>query len=178
VSLPEPVSIGAREAAVTAALAGAVVVLLGYASGLGLRTPLVAGVVTKPPAPVASSPVAPVPTVVPGVVLVPAVLTPAPAASPTPPVHQYPVPVAPSPSSVPVPTPAEPPACPPGLLDGVLAPVSALLGGLLDGGLLNAGALGTSDGAESSGGLVCEVTGLIGSSCCGSTTARAKAGSR
>jgi len=178
VSLPEPVSIGAREAAVTAALAGAVVVVLGYASGLGLRAPLVAGVVTKPPAPVASSPVAPAATVVPGVVLVPAVITPVPRAVTTPPVHQYPVPPAPPLSSTPDPTPGEPPACTPGLLDGVLAPVTALLGGLLDGGLLGAGELGASDGAASSGGLVCEVTGLIGSSCCGSTTTSAKASSR
>lgn len=177
-SLPEPVSIGAREAAVTAALAGAVVVVLGYASGLGLRAPLVAGVVTRPPAPVVSSPVAPAPTVVPGVVLVPAVITPPPIAAATPSVHQYPVPAAPTPSSVPSPTPAEPPACTPGVLDGVLAPVSALLGGLLDGGLLGDGELGLSDGAGSSGGLVCDVTALLASPCCGSTAVRAKAGSR
>lgn len=140
-------SIDLREAAVASVLAGAVVVVLGYASGLGLHTPVIASVVK--PAPPVTAPAAPqviaTAPVMPGTVFVPVIRTvkvPAP-------VHEYPHPT-PAPVPTPTPTPTGPPstACEPGLLGSLLAPVDSLLGGL------------TSP-------VTCAVDGLLGSSCCG-----------
>lgn len=154
----ESASIAPREAAITASLAGAVVVVLAYASGFGLRPPLVAA----PVAPVPSSPTAaalpsaaPVPVLQPAVryvAVVPAATAsrpPAPAVVPTPgpPHRSAPVP------SPPAPTPS---SCPPGVLTSVLAPVGDLLDGLLGVDVLRPGA----------GLLDCTVGSLLGPTCC------------
>ena len=155
----ESASITPREAAIAASLAGAVVVVLTYASGFGLRTPLVA-------APVAPSPSTPTAAPAPSALPVP---VPPPAVQPvavvpvTPPVSTPAIPVAtPTPRTprptAPVPTPPVPPAtsCPPGALAAVLAPVGDLLDGLLGADLLGSG----------TGLLDCTVGSLLGPGCC------------
>jgi hypothetical protein len=138
-----------REAAVASVLAGAVVIVLGYASGLGLRTPLVASVVQPPTPPVSvTAPPAVPPTapVVPGTVFVPVVTR---VEVPVP-VHTYSAPT-PTPSATPTPTEPPPVTCEPGLLGGLLAPVDSLLGGI-------------------TAPVTCAVDGLLGSGCCPGTT--------
>jgi len=151
-------SILPRESAVSAALAGAVVVVLAYASGFGLRTPLVAA----PVAPVPSTPTpavalpsaVPVQAVAPVPVLVPAV----PAATPV--VSRAPAPQPSPPTSTPAPTPAAS-TCPPGTVSGLLEPVGTLVDGLLGSDLLG-GTVGLVD---------CTLGSLLGSSCCGPNVA-------
>ena len=145
-ALPDTMSIDLREAAVASVLAGAVVIVLGYASGLGLHTPLVAAAGPAPTAPVTVPEPIAVPataTVVPGTVFVPVVTR-----------VEVPVPVHTYPHTTPTatPTPTEPPAetCEPGLLGSLLSPVDSLLGGI-------------------TAPVTCTVDGLLGSGCCGST---------
>lgn len=145
-------TIDLREAAVTAVLAGAVVVVLGYASGLGLHTPVVrASVVTPPQAPVTVQAVPPAVAstpVLPGTVFVAVPAAPA----PVPAEHHVAHPSDPAPTT-PTPTP-EPvaPDCAPGLLTGLLRPVT----GSLLGGVLSA----VTDP------VTCAVDGLLGGTCC------------
>jgi hypothetical protein len=151
-SSAETASILPREAAITAALAGAVVVLLAYASGFGLQTPLVAAPVVPAPSTsvaVATPTAAPVPVVQP-LPAIQAISEPsAPTPTPRPPLVTRP--------STPAPTPAAPTpvSCSPGTLSGLLAPVDALVDGLL--------------GADLSGttaAVGCTVDSLLGSTCC------------
>lgn len=155
-SPPEPMSIRPRESAVTAALAGAVVVVLAYASGFGLRTPLVAAPV--PQAPTSPEPTVSVPTAVPAPTYGPIVIAGPPAATPQPVASSTPSPrVEPTPGS-PTPVPTETP-CTPGVVGALLQPVSSLVDGLLGTGLLDVGL----------GGVGCTVDGLLGSDCCASS---------
>jgi len=161
---------------VAAALAGAVVVVLGYASGLGLRIPLVEAAVVPPAVTAPEAPAAPAPVPAPAVVIPPAVaMTPAaPAATPS--VQPVPTP-APTPPTTPQPTPTAQ-ACDPGLLGGLLAPVDSLLNGLLGADLLGGSLLGETGTSSTVGGglLSCTVGSLVGSSCCETLTARRSTG--
>lgn len=162
-----------RDAAVTAALAGAVVVILGYASGIGLRPasvvtatlPAPSTAITSTPAPVAApTPIAvaaPVPISVPAIPAAarstrPQPPTPAPRSTP-------PSPVVATPSA-----PSAPPSCPPGLVGSlagalpVVGDVSTLLAGLLGPGGLSSTATATGSGDV----LSCTLGTLLGSSCC------------
>jgi hypothetical protein len=149
----ESMSILPRESAVSAALAGAVVLVLAYASGFGLRTPLVAA----PVAPVPSTPTAsvvlpspvPVQALPPVIVAVPALpaVTPVASGAPSP----KPSPVTATPTPTPTPT-----TCPPGALSGLLQPVGNLVDGLLGPDLLG-GTVGLVD---------CTLGSLLGSTCC------------
>jgi len=127
-----------KDAAIAAALAGMVVIILGYASGVGIKNPdqLVSATpaVTAAPQPVATPlPAAPV-AVSPPLTALPrsyVVTLPAPVAPSTthPRTH---VPASPTVPSA-TPTPTEPtPACTASLLDG-LPLVGPVLSGLLDG---------------------------------------------
>jgi hypothetical protein len=153
-------SIEVREATIAAIVAGAVVIVLGYASGLGLHVPLIQAATVKP-TPAVSAPIA-VPT--------PARILPAEPAfvtirsvAPTAPVLTFPHPSAPAPTPTATPTPT-PPACTPGLLSGLLAPVDSLLGGLLGGILVPTS--GSTSAPTSGSQLGCTLDGLLGSSCC------------
>ncbi|MFL6022767.1 MAG: hypothetical protein ACJ72O_05445 [Marmoricola sp.] len=156
-STSESMSILPRESAVTAVLAGAVVVVLAYASGFGLRTPLVAAPVSPAPASptVAAVPgtVLPVTVAPPVVVTLPAPTPSSPAAAPRPrppePVVATPTPVAPTPTT-----------CAPGVTGALLTPVTSLVDGLLGVDLLSSPAS-----------LVdCTVGSLLGSPCCDAST--------
>lgn len=176
-------SIDRRDAAVTAALAGAVVIILGYASGIGLRPEnAVSATLPQPtPATVAPMPIGPTPVAVPAplpVVVAPAApaVRPAPAAVPTTaaPTHAPPTP---SPSSTPTPSAAA--TCAPGLLDPLVGSlplvgeVSSLLSGLL--GTATTPAAGTTPSPDL---LSCTIGAVLGPSCCGSVTGRTASGAR
>jgi hypothetical protein len=169
-----------RDAAVTAALSGAVLVILGYASGIGLRPATeVNASLEQPAAPAVST----APLLVPSPAQPVEVVPPAPLSGPMP-AATAPMPAhTPSPSASPdVPTPsaqpsapppsAEPTACPSGLVgtlvadlplvDGVVSLVTGLLDGVV-GGVL------PSDGANQT--LPCTVGALVSTSCCSAATA-------
>ena len=162
-------SIDRRDAAVAAALAGTVVVVLGYASGVGIQTssdqvavqqppavqpaaPQTEGTqITTSPAPVAQSPVlyaAPAPRIL----------------------HQHPVsstphdhtPVEPTPTPEPGPEPT-PTTCPPSLLESlpVAGPVVGATSSLLFHVISTTPVL--SDVADP---LACTVGDLVGPTCC------------
>lgn len=153
-------SILPREAAITAALAGAVVVVLAYASGFGLRTPLVAAPVT--PSVPARTAAPQVPAAVP-VPVQPAAVVRAPVVAVAPrPVPTSAPSVPPAPRPVPTPVVPTPQACPPGLVEGLLAPVGQLVGGLL----------GTDVLGAPTHLLDCTLGPLLGSTCCGTVPAR------
>jgi hypothetical protein len=103
---PTPATVSRRDAAVAAALAGTVVVVLGYASGLGVQATPASTLITAPPAVPAAptTPAAPLPTPAP----TPEPL-PAPVIAPPPVTNSYPVPEHPaSPSDPTEPPPTEP----------------------------------------------------------------------
>lgn len=178
-----------RDAAVAAALAGAVVVIVGYAAGLGIES---SEAVTAQPA-TPSAPAAPAPDQAPEAVAPPAAQAPVPVA-PMPPMA--PLPVAPPASSEPsvpsqpadpvqpsspaepdgphsphppepTPTPDDPtPTCAPGVLEGVpvVEPVTETATTFLSAIL---GAVPVVD--ELAGGLIdCTVGALVGPTCCDS----------
>jgi hypothetical protein len=171
-------SIDVREATVAAVIAGAVVVILGYASGFGLQVPLIQAATVYTPAPVVPLPTPPAALVAPGSVGLLYSGGPVGVA----PVHTYPIPTPRPP--VPSATPTQPAlsTCSAGLLGGLLEPVGSLVdavlgGGLLAGGLLGgatAGSTSSQAGAANKSGrgllggdlLGCGVSGLLGSSCC------------
>jgi hypothetical protein len=121
-----PRTIERRDAAVAAALAGAVLVIVGYASGIGIR-PAAEVTATLPertapstatePAPAPQVPVAVAPPVAASVPVpvAPATTVTAPAAKST----THPQPAAPGPRSS-EPTPADPTACPDGLVTALV----------------------------------------------------------
>lgn len=182
-----------RDAAITAAIAGAVLVVLGYASGIGVRP---AGEVTAalPPQaapPVAAAPLTPAPAAVVAADPPPAMSVPAPAPA-------GPVATAQQPMALPTPTPAAPaaeasatahtdetpaapdqPTCSPDLVtsllgnvpivSGLTAEVSGLLSGLT-GSLLTSPVAGPTDPTDGT-----DATGLLGGlagTACDATAAR------
>lgn len=174
-----------RDAAVTASLVGAVVVLVGYAAGAGIRLPVVA--VDRPerarppvaaPSPPASEPV----------VGGPPMYHPLPATHPghTAPTHEGHAP-APSPPPTspndPAPEPVHPPTDPPQescqpltsrltLVEPVIEPVTSLLGVALTSlPVLNQLAAPPSPDRERRGPATCLVGSLVGPSCCSPSTA-------
>ena len=183
---PSARTIGRRDAAVTAALCGTVLVVLGYASGIGLERPtevaasLPAPTTAAPEAPVTTTPdlpsAVPVPALAPAPIIVSAV--PAPATE-TPHEHT----TTPSASPTPTPAPSAPAAtCPPGLVPSlfgslpVLSGVTTLVTNLLTTPLLGASSMG---GPAPTTGLGCTVGALLGTTCCDqATAARSATGSR
>lgn len=172
-----------REAAVTAALAGGVLVIVGYASGIGLRpaTEIAAALPEQPaasapvvpaptPSPTAPTPIAPPPAAVP----VPASLPVAPT-HPTVPMHPSPSPpAAPPASAAPIPSPAAT-DCPPGLVPSlvgalpVVGTVTSLVTDLLTTPLL--APAGATAVPETTGGpLGCTVGALLATTCCSEAT--------
>jgi hypothetical protein len=170
-----------REAAVAAALAGAVVVILGYASGLGASPPGEIAAVQQPPA--TSAPPAttatPFPVTLPDlpVAAVPqaghrAHLTPAPHehTPATPPPAEEPTPTAP-PTPEPPSEPAD--ACPSTLVDGLpvvgpgAAKTTAKLLPLIGGVPILEVLLGEQGPVDGDDPLACLVGELIGPPCCG-----------
>jgi hypothetical protein len=163
-------TIDRRDAAVTAALAGAVLVILGYASGIGLRPE--AAVSATPPVqspPTPEAPLIPTPsTVVPHPVVAvvpvaPAMSHAATVATVPGPTHAMPSPSTPSPD--PLPTPVDEPTCSPGLVEGIVGnlPLVTNVASLLS-GLVGSGPLG------------CTIGAVIGPSCCGNLAARISPG--
>ncbi len=190
-------TVSRREAAVAAALAGTVVVVLGYASGLGVKveSPTTAQLPVQPAAPVApaeeqAAPVAAVPDI------------PADAMGDVPMSHDFPVPTEPTtqptsepttaptdeptsdptatPTSEPTTTPTTEPTsdpaagCPPGLLGDVpvVGPVTAPLTEVL-GEFLAASVLGGVAGpptTETPGPVSCVVGVVLGPQCCDAAT--------
>jgi hypothetical protein len=185
-------SIDRRDAAITAALAGMVVIILGYASGVGLRPEAaVPATVQQPAAPSAIEPTTPVdpPPV--------AVAAPAPVVVPPAPIVQH----GPVPTSTPTPTPSATPAttpspaaastCAPGLVSSLVGDlplvgnVSGLLSGLIGtGGLLGSattpasGATSATSATSGTDPLSCAVGALLGPSCCSAKAARTSARTR
>lgn len=170
-------SIDRRDAAVAAALAGAVVVVLGYASGVGIQTasevvamqpppavqpaaPQVEGTVTTPPVLVAQPPILTAPAPVPGGVHEHT----RPATS-----HDH-TPAEPSPEPAPEPEPT-PTACRPGLLDGlpVAGPVVGAASTLLF-GVISATPVVTALADP----LACPVEQLVGPTCCATEAAETR----
>jgi hypothetical protein len=171
---PTARTIDRRDAAVTAGLAGAVLVIVGYASGIGLR-PAAEVAATLPEQPATSTPSASEPTaplVPPIAAEMPASM---PAAMPVLPVPSTTNPVAshtpaPSPRPTPTPTPTAS-SCPKGL-------VATLVGGLplvgevtsLVTDLLSAPLVGSADVSESPAAttdpLDCAVGSVLGTTCC------------
>jgi hypothetical protein len=102
---PTPATVSRRDAAIAAALAGTVVVVLGYASGLGVQTTPANTLITAPPAAPAAptAPAAPVPPTEPAPEAVPA-----PVIAPLPVTNTYPVPSHPDVPEPTEPTPTEP----------------------------------------------------------------------
>lgn len=130
---PTSSTVSRRDAAVAAALAGTVVVVLGYASGLGVRVePATTTVTPAPPA----APVTPAPEPEPTMEMVPApVMSPMPVATPAHPVPETPVapdhPIHPTPTEPePDPDPVPEPSPDPGVPDGDAASCTSLLAGL------------------------------------------------
>jgi hypothetical protein len=169
----ESMSIRPREAAVTAALAGAVVVVLAYASGFGLHTPLVAAPVSPVPRTASATPE---PTSVPATALPPVVVAvpvhePPVAAGPAPP----PTPAATPLPTIPIPSATPTSPCEPGLLDGLLTPIGSLVDGLLGADLLGNGVLGNGVLGNATGPVGCTIGTLLGSACCDSATATKEA---
>lgn len=108
-------TVSRRDAAIAAALAGAVVVVLGYASGLGIVEPATTALAPAPPAapgiapePAATTEPAPAPLMTPMPVGAPA--PPLPDPSPAPDHPSHPMPTEPDPA--PVPDPSDPPPDP------------------------------------------------------------------
>jgi len=182
-------TIDRREAAVTAALAGAVLVILGYASGIGLRPQSTASAVAPQPEPTTTAPLTPAPT---AVAVVPPAAVPAPVAPAAPVIHTHvPAPSAspappPSPApTTPTPSPDPAPSCAPGLLESLVGElpvvgdastlVSGLTSGLTSGLLGSVPLLGPSPAAattEPPSALACTLGAVLGPSCCDAEAAR------
>jgi len=193
-----PMTVSRREAAVAAVLTGTVVVVLGYASGLGVtdRTPSVAQV--QPAAPVApapavgAAPVAEVPAAVPAAMPMPD----------TPMSHTYPVPTheptteptsepttqpttepttepTTQPTTDPTTQPTDDPSagCAPGLLGQVpvagmiVEPITTVLGEALGASILGpAVAPPSPEATPAPGSLSCVVGAVLGPRCCDTAT--------
>lgn len=173
-------TIDRRDAAVAAALAGTVVVVLGYASGVGIRSssdmvamqqpPLVQPVApqvegtTTPPALVAQTPILTAPATTPGKVHE--------HAQPVTPHDHTPAEPSPTPEPEPEPTPTD---CRPGLLEGlpVAGPVVQAASTLLFGVISSAPLLGDLEPVTRALG---ELAGPSSCSAAPTTKARAEAG--
>jgi hypothetical protein len=160
-------SIDRRDAAVAAALAGAVVVVLGYASGVGIQTSSDQVAVQQPPA---AQPAAPQTegteiTTSPVPVAQSPVLYAAPAARIQ---HQHTRPSTPNTPVEPIPTPEPepeptPPTCPPSLLEGL--PVAGPVAGATSSLLLHV--ISTTPVLSAAAGqLACTMGDLVGPACC------------
>lgn len=180
-SLSGTQSVDRRDAAVAAALCGAVVVLLAYAAGIGIQVPgkLTVAPPTAPEAPVVV-PVAPavVPLPVSQPVVQPVVRVPAPPPTAAPP-HEHPQP---DPTPTPRPEPPAPPTdartCEPGVLAGTPAtePVASLLETVVRSlPLLSTLAAPPEPGVEP-GLLSCVVGALVATQCCTPATTGSEAG--
>ena len=172
-------SIDRRDAAVAAALAGTVVVVLGYASGVGIQTSSDPVAVQQPPA---AQPVAPpaqaseIPVVPPTVQLPVAAAQPPAAQVP----HEHPrpttshdhTPVEPTPTPEPEPEPEPTPTtCPPSLLEGlpIAGPVVEAASKLLFTVVSAAPVLSDLDA------VTCTVGELVGPTCCSPAGANTRA---
>lgn len=173
-------SIDRRDAAVAAALAGAVVVVLGYASGVGIQTSG-QSVLTQPPPVVQPAAPRTDEAAAPPVAFAQAPVLTAPAAIPVP-VHEHARPAAqhhhtpagPTPTPEPVPEPPVPPGCETGLLEGlpVAGPLAGATSALLFGVVRTVPVVGELKP------VVCEVAELVAPACCatGAPVTRAEAG--
>jgi hypothetical protein len=177
--VPGTLTTDRRDAAVTAALAGMVLVIVGYASGIGLRPPAeVSATLPDQTTPSAS----PDPVLNPAPPSLSAVEAPAAVAMPTsmPPAHVPSVPATPashtptvSPSAMPTQTPT-PSDCPQGLVDTLVGDLplvsglTSLVSGLLTTPLLGSTAVPDSGPTDPLG---CTVKSIIGTSCCADTAA-------
>jgi len=173
-SLTKASTISRRDAVVAAALSGAVLVILGYASGWGLTTTTAQAAdlpIVQPTAPPATELPQPDPT--PAAPIVPAVPV-----DPQPAVPAMSMPATSTPTTpattAPTPTVTDPDkACKASLLEslGVDLPVTKTVTSLLSSvvGTTSAltGSATTDDGSDP---LTCLVGSLIGPSCCGSST--------
>lgn len=188
-----------REAAVAAALAGTVVVVLGYASGLGVSVEP-ATTVLSPPQPAAPYSAAPEPTAQP--VAAPAMAPPltAPSAAPTQPTSEtpehthHPTPTEPHPDPIPDPDPSPDPSPDPTgpgggpqcssplealpVLGPATVPLTSLLGDVL---ATTQEALGLAPPTSSSDGLApleCLLGAALSPTCCGSPRTERDRGDR
>jgi hypothetical protein len=185
-SSPTARPVDRRDAAVTAALAGIVLVILGYASGIGLSKPAeVSATLARPvpaPATAASSPAPiPVPSVAEPVLAggLPAAAVPHPAATPP---KATTTPTTPAPSAAPsaTPTGSPDPVCPPNLVETVagelplVGPVTTLVSGVVAGLITTplVGRTSADGGASSSDPISCTVGAILGPTCCSTTAAR------
>lgn len=180
---PAARTIDRRDAAVTAALAGMVLVVLGYASGIGLR-PAAETTATLPqptptPTPAVADPVLPSPAVAAPVAAVgaPMVMGPPPAAPTSAAITHPSATITPTPS-VPTPSATPDPTCPPALLEGLVGDlplvgeVSSLLSGVV-GSLPLVGTTQTAtDPGPQTGVLGCTVGAVLGPTCCQAAVAR------
>jgi hypothetical protein len=165
-----------RDAAMASVLAGGVVVILGYASGIGI-TPTDAATAAPPAAqpPAATTPAAPTTTpppaatiagpTIPGTSTMPDMAIPA--DSPHTSTHQDPTPA----PTEPEPTPEPADACPPSVVEGLPA-VGQLTSSLLSSVVSSTPLVSDLAGPppEGDGPLTCLVGTLIGPTCCTVTT--------
>lgn len=173
-------TIDRRDAAVAAALAGAVVVVLGYASGVGIRTSGEVVAMQQPPAVLPAAPQTERTTTTPPILVAQSPILTAPVSTPRE-VHEHPrpatphdhTPAEPTPTPEPEPEPT-PTACRPSLLDGLP----------LAGPLVEAASSLLFDVVEATpvtaltDPLACTVGKLVGPTCCATEAAdtRAEAG--
>ena len=185
---PPSLAPGRREAAITAALTGAVVVVLGYASGLGLQvnTPSAAQPPVQPAAPTAIEPVPPPPAMTMPMepAMPPMASMPDTPAMPAMPAMPHPMPEMPDltepPTEPPATEPTEPaepspaaaqPKCPPALLEqlpvvgAATEPVTSLLSSVL-GSLPVLGGLAAPTPEGTPGALGCILGTVVGPQCC------------
>jgi hypothetical protein len=163
-------TIDRRDAAVAAALAGAVVVVLGYASGVGIRTSGEVVAMQQPPAVQPAAPQTGRTTTTPPILVAQSPILTAPVSTPRV-VHEHPRPATPhdhtpaeptpTPEPEPEPTPA-PTACRPSLLDGlpVAGPLVEAASSLLFGVVAATPVTALTDP------LACAVGKLVGPTCC------------
>jgi hypothetical protein len=168
-----------RDAAMASVLAGGVVVILGYASGIGI-TPTDAATAAVPAAqpPASTAPAAPVTTPPPATTIAQPVMPAMPGTSTMPDMS---MPTEPTPAATtPEPTPTEPeptePAdtCPPSVLESVPAVgqlTSSLLSSVLSTTPLVSDLAGPPVEGTAAGPLTCLVGTLVGPTCCTTTTA-------
>jgi len=160
---------------VAAALAGAVVVVLGYASGVGIQTSSESVLTQQPPAVQPAAPQSD-PAAAPPVAVAQTPILTAPAVVPVAPVHEHPRPATPhdhtpvEPTPTPTPEPEPTPACEPSLLDGL--PVAGPLVGAASNLLF--GAVRTVPVVSELDPVVCAVADLVAPACCASEAADAR----
>lgn len=160
-------SIDRRDAAVAAALAGAVVVVLGYASGVGIQTSADSVLTQQPPA---VQPAAPhnETAAAPPVAIAPAPILTAPVTFPVVQPHEHARPATPhdhtpvEPTPTPTPAPEPTPTCETGLLESV--PVAGPLLGAASSVVF--GVVRTAPLVSELDPVVCAVTDLLVPTCC------------